>query len=88
MDPECPCWKKFDAQHQRAIGAHAKWDCPLRYIAQCGHCPGFTANGLRHRGSWINDDTMTAETVTEWKRLIEARGLKPSRAVRGAPTFP
>jgi hypothetical protein len=88
LQPECTCWKKYDVQHQRAIGAHARWDCPLRYIAQCGHCPGFTASGLRQRSSWIDHDTMTADTVAEWKRLIEARDLKPARGVRGAPSFP
>ena len=88
LQPECSCWRKFDVQHQRAIGAHARWDCPLRYFAQCGHCPGFTADGLRQRSSWIDNDTMTAETVAEWKRLIEIKDLKPARAVRGAPSFP
>ena len=88
MQPECTCWKKFDAQQQRAIGPHARWDCPLRFIAQCGYCPGFTINGLRHRSAWIDHDTMTAETVAEWKHLIEAKELKPARGVRGAPSFP
>ena len=32
--------------------------------------------------------TLTAEMVTEWKRLIEAKDLKPALGVRGAPSFP
>ena len=36
----------------------------------------------------IDHDTLTAETVTEWKRLIEAKDLKPALGVRGAPSFP
>ena len=46
-----------------AIGAHARWDCPLRYIAQCGYCPGFIHEGLRLRSAWHDDDTMPKETV-------------------------
>jgi hypothetical protein len=90
LRPECNCWRKFDAEHQSSIGPHACWDCPLRYIAQCGYCPGFTINGLRLRNAWIDHDTMTAETVAEWKHLIEVKDLKPARSVRGAgaPKFP
>jgi hypothetical protein len=57
--------EKFDAQHQGSIGPHARWDCPLRFIAQCGYCPGFTTNGLRFRSAWVDHDTMTADTVAE-----------------------
>ena len=46
------------------------------------------ANGLRNRDSWIDHGTMTAGTVAEWKRLIEAKDLKPARGVRGVPSFP
>ncbi len=88
LQPECACRKKFDAQHQGSIGPHARWDCPLRFIAQCGYCPGFTATGLRLRSAWIDHDTMTADTVAEWKRLIEAKDLKPARGAPGAPRFP
>ena len=88
LPPGCACWKKFEAVHQGSIGAHARWDCPLRYIAQCGFCPGFSGNGLRLRGGWIDHDTPTDDTVADWKRLIEAKGLKPARGVHGAPRFP
>ena len=36
----------------------------------------------------IDHDTLTAEMVAEWKRLIEAKDLKPALGVRGAPSFP
>ena len=88
LPPGCTCWKKFDAVHHSSIGAHARWDCPLRYIAQCGFCPGFSGNGLRLRGGWIDHDTPSDDTVADWKRLIEAKGLKPARGVHGAPRFP
>jgi hypothetical protein len=88
LRPECTCYKKFDGAHRGAIGPHARWDCPLRFIAQCGRCPGFTAEGLRLRSAWIDNDTMTPETVLEWKRLIEERGLQVARGTPGPPRFP
>ncbi len=60
----------------------------MRFIAQCGYCQGFTINGLRLRSAWIDHDTMTADTVAEWKHLIEAKDLKPARGASGAPRFP
>jgi hypothetical protein len=87
LRPECTCYNNFDVAHRGAIGQHARWDCPLRFIAQCGRCPGFTANGLRLRSAWIDDDTMTHDTVLEWKRLIEERGLQVARGTPGPPRF-
>ena len=88
LQPECMCWKKFDAHQQAGIGPHARWDCPLRFVAQCGYCPGFTNSGLRLRSAWVDHDTMTPDTVEEWKRLIEAKGLRPARGAPGPPSFP
>jgi hypothetical protein len=79
LQPECACRRRFDAPHQGSTGPHARWDCPLRFIAQCGYCPGFTTNGLRLRSAWIDHDTKTPDTVAEWERFIEAKDLKPAR---------
>ena len=88
LSSQCSCWKKFDAALQGLIGKHARWDCPLRYIERYGFCPGFADSGLRLRSAWIDDDTMTAETVDQWKRLIDDKGLRLARSAPSGPLFP
>ena len=88
LAPGCSCWKKFDAAIQGLIGKHARWDCPLRYIERYGYCPGFAESGLRQRSAWIDDDTMTADTVEQWKRFIDANGLQRARSAPSGPLFP
>ena len=58
----------------------------MQFIAKCWFC--FTASGLRLRSAWIGHDTMTADTVTEWKLLIEVEDLKPALACRARPVPP
>ena len=88
LSSPCQCSKKFDAALQGVIGKHARWDCPLRYIERFGSCPGFADSGLRLRSAWIDDDTMTADTVGQWKRFIDATGLQRARNAPSGPLFP
>ena len=83
----CACYRKFVARGI-TIGPHARWDCPLRYIAQCGYCPGFNHEGLRLPGAWHDDDWMTKETVEAWKQLIATKGLAVAHGAPGPPRFP
>ncbi len=50
--PTCGC-----ANHKLNYtpGPHATWDCPLRYINQCGSCPGFNLDGSRDPAQWNGD---------------------------------
>jgi hypothetical protein len=86
--PPCPCRKDFEAALQGLIGKHARWDCPLRYIERFGYCPGFAGSGLRLRSAWIDDDTMTADTVEQWKRFIVVNDLQRARSAPSGPLFP
>ena len=45
---------------------HFVFECPIRYHATRGQCPGWTAAGLRIPTSWAGDD-LTAATQAEWK---------------------
>ena len=53
-----------------------------------GYCPGFADSGLRLRSAWIDDDTMTADTVEQWKRFIVVNDLQRARSAPSGPLFP
>ncbi len=53
-------------------GPHATWDCPLRYIAQCGYCPGFHSDGTKDLTQWApGGDVLTRATRDAWLKLID-----------------
>jgi hypothetical protein len=47
---------------------HYPFECPLRYHAQRGACPGWASNGTRLPGSWIGDE-LTPTCLGEWRAL-------------------
>ena len=48
---------------------HYPFECPLRYHAQRGACPGWTATGARIPSAWNGDD-ITPATQAEWRTLV------------------
>ncbi len=54
--PACGCGAKHGADYRP--GPHATWDCPFRYIARYGSCPGFLPSGWRDPAQW-NGDSLT-----------------------------
>ena len=87
MQPECSCWRKFDVQHQRAIGAHARWDCPLRYYDVFNECPGFNRDGSRDPAQW-HGENLTRAAKDAWVALIAREDLMvPLFEGAGAPPF-
>jgi hypothetical protein len=70
-------------------GPHATWDCPLRYIEKCGHCPGFRADGTKDPAQWAaGGDVITRATRDAWLKLIEEYHLPlPRDAGARAPDF-
>jgi hypothetical protein len=40
------------------------------------------------RSAWIDDYTISPETVDAWKRLIASKGLAVAKGVPGPPRFP
>ena len=64
---------------------HYLFECPYKYHAQRGSCPGWTATGTRIPAAWNGDDITTA-TAAEWRAM--AAGLPLARVVGGrAVTF-
>jgi hypothetical protein len=45
---------------------HFPFECPIKYHAHRGVCPGWTATGLRIPTAWSGDD-ITAATQAEWR---------------------
>jgi hypothetical protein len=60
-------------------GPHATWDCPLRYIAKFGRCPGFLLTGLRDPAQWLPGDILTRAAKDDWLQLIAQHHLKLPR---------
>jgi hypothetical protein len=45
---------------------HFPFECPIKYHAQRGVCPGWTAAGVRIPTAWVGDD-ITQATQAEWR---------------------
>lgn len=70
-------------QGPAAVGTHFCWECPQKYHARFGSCPGFNADGTRILASWSGDE-ITAATRQEWRTFIAAQGLASAISARGA----
>ena len=77
--PACGC---LNHKLSYVPGLHATWDCPLRYIDQCGHCPGFNLDGSRDPAQWQGDN-LTRAAKQAWIALIAENKLTVPKA-RGA----
>jgi hypothetical protein len=64
--PACGC---LNHKLPYVPGLHASWDCPLRYIDQCGRCPGFNLDGSRDPSQWMNGN-LTRAAKAAWLALI------------------
>jgi hypothetical protein len=83
--PPCPCAAKHGADYKP--GPHATWDCPFRFIARYGSCPGFLPNGRRDPAQW-NGNSLTAPAKQAWVKLITEMDLPiPSYVGARAPNF-
>ena len=70
--PTCSCQSHHGPNYRP--GLHATWDCPFRYMQQCGHCPGFRSDGSRDPAQW-NGDILTRAAKDAWLALIEKHKL-------------
>ena len=55
--PPCGCGSKHGAGYRP--GPYATWDCPFRYMARYGSCPGFLPSGLKDPAQWSGDHLTT-----------------------------
>ena len=58
---------------------HRGFECPLRYIARYGRCPGWTLPGVRIPAAW-NGNCLTPATRAEWLTYITQFDLTAARA--------
>ena len=70
----CPISRAFTGH------THYPFECPFRYHAQRGGCPGWTAAGTRIPASWVGDD-ITPACQAEWRTLA---GSLPSARIAGS----
>ena len=85
--PPCGCGNHSNAPGY-APGPHATWDCPLRYIARCGFCPGFLHNGLRDPAQWQDAYQLTRAAKDKWVELIGTYNLPlPRERLARPPPF-
>jgi hypothetical protein len=70
--PACGCGAKHGPNYRP--GPHATWDCPFRYMARYGSCPGFLANGQRDPSHWHND-SLTRRAKDLWVKMIKDHNL-------------
>jgi hypothetical protein len=49
---------------------HRPFECPIRYHASLGACPGWTAAGIRIPACWIGDD-LTDACRAEWRTFAQ-----------------
>jgi hypothetical protein len=70
-------------------GPHATWDCPLRYIDQCGSCPGFNKDGSKDPAQWLpGGEVLTRAAKDAWLELIRKYDLPlANEAGAQAPDF-
>jgi hypothetical protein len=65
------------------VGPHFCFECPVKFWARFGSCPGFNPDGSRIPAAWAGDD-ITAATKGLWRDLIAAHGLPSAHSARGA----
>ena len=83
--PACGCGSKHGADYRP--GPHATWDCPFRYIARYGSCPGFLPNGRPDPAQW-HGDSLTTRAKQAWVKLIKDLDLPlPNYPGSSAPNF-
>ncbi len=83
--PPCGCRAKHGALYKQ--GLHATWDCPFRYMARYGSCPGFLCNGMKDRTQWSGEH-LTALAKQAWVLLITDLNLPLQQGPGGrAPNF-
>ena len=83
--PACGCAAKHGADYRP--GPHATWDCPFRFIARYGSCPGFLPNGRPDPAQW-QGDSLTARAKQAWVKLIKDLDLPiPNAPGSSAPNF-
>ena len=63
---------------------HFPFECPIKYHAHRGQCPGWTAAGLRIPAAWHGDD-ITPATQAEWRTF---QASLPSAHVAGGTVVP
>jgi hypothetical protein len=80
--PPCSCGSKHGSTY--LPGLHATWDCPFRYMARCGSCPGFLASGQRDPAQW-NGDSLTTRAKQAWVKLIKDHDLPLPNGPGGKP---
>ncbi len=92
--PAGACWKPVCGCRSHGPpgfnpGPHATWDCPYRYIQQCGHCPGFNPDGTKDLSQWLPGGTiLTRAAKAKWHELISKHDLPlPHEAGARAPDF-
>jgi hypothetical protein len=54
---------------------HFCWECPLKYLARFGSCPGFNRDGSRAAAAWSGED-ITVATKSAWNDFIRTTGLE------------
>ena len=59
---------------------HYPFECPFKYHAQRGSCPGWTSNGTRIPAAWAGED-ITPATQAEWRTMVPS--LPVARAAGG-----
>jgi hypothetical protein len=88
LRPPCGC-----SNRMRGVGVvpgpHATWDCPLRYVAQCGYCPGFNNDGSKDPAQWLpGGEVLTRAAKDAWLELIRTHDLPlANEAGAQAPDF-
>ena len=83
--PPCGCGSKHGAGYRP--GPHATWDCPFRYMARYGSCPGFLPSGMKDPSQWSGDH-LTTPAKLAWVLLITTLNLPlPNTADSRAPNF-
>jgi hypothetical protein len=79
--PTCGC---LNHKLPYVPGLHATWDCPLRYIDQCGYCPGFNLDGSRDPAQW-QGGILTRAAKLAWITLIAENKLTVPKAKGARP---
>jgi hypothetical protein len=79
--PACGC---LNHKLPYVPGLHATWDCPLRYIDQCGYCPGFNPDGSRDPAQW-QGESLTRAAKQAWITLIADNKLTVPKAKGARP---
>jgi hypothetical protein len=80
--PACGCLN--NAKLSFVPGPHASWDCPLRYIDQCGYCPGFNLDGSRDPAQWQGAN-LTRAAKGAWLALIAEHKLTVAKCKDARP---